>query len=82
MDYELKEILCLISKEVSQTRDKALAKLDTQREIEMQKAESAYDGASRALELVDKLMKSKNAEIAALKQEFQHLRARLENQNE
>ena len=74
MDYELEEILCLISKEVSQTRDKALAKLDMQREIEMQKAEAAYDGACRALNLVaDKVMEPKNAQIAALKRDLNDL---------
>lgn len=82
MDDQLKQILNEIGVKVNLRRDEQLKHIDLQREFEIERAVEYYNGACYALECVEKLLQSKNAEIAALKQEFQHLRARLENQNE
>lgn len=74
MDDQLNEILIKIEKEIDAQKDKAIADLNQRIEFETEKAQVCFDGASRAVNLMDKLLECKNAEIASLKEENRHLR--------
>ena len=74
MDDQLNEILIKIEKEIDAQKDKAIADLNQRIEFETEKAQVCFDGACRALNLVaDKVMKPKNAQIAALKRDLNDL---------
>lgn len=74
MDDQLNEVLIKIEKEIDTQKDKAIADLNQRIEFETEKAQVCFDGASRAVSLMDKILDCKNAEIAALKEENRVLR--------
>ena len=74
MNDQLNEVLIKIEKEIDAQKDKAIADLNQRIEFETEKAQVCFDGASRAVSLMDKILDRKNAEIAALKEENRVLR--------